>query len=233
MKTKFSVLTIAAVATGTLIFTGCNTEDLSTPTIVLEGDSPYTIVLGGTWDEPGFSATDDEDGDISALVTVDSSDINLNEIGEYEVTYTVTDEAGNTGVETRIVRVVVGKANYLGVYQVHEICDMDEDGILGEPGVEYEINDYTVEILSGTDADELVFTNFGAYGTEVVVSVYFSGDLDEVLTVDNFNVEGSEIYFDADGIVTTAEIGALEFDLDYSASEGAVVVPCEATFVKL
>ena len=87
--------------------------------------------------------------------------------------------------------------------------------------------------MSGSDADELIFTNFGAYGTEVVVSVYFSGDLDDVLTVNNFNVEGSEVYFDADGIVTTAEIGTLEFDLDYTASEGAVVVPCEASFVKL
>lgn len=233
MMTKISVLTIAMVATGTLIFTGCNTEDLSTPTIVLEGDSPYEIVLGDTWDEPGYSATDDEDGDISANVTVDSSDINLNEIGEYEVTYTVTDDAGNTGVKTRLVRVVVGEANYLGLYQVHEICDMDGDGILGEDDVDFEINDYTVEISSGLGSDELLFSNFGAYGTEVVVPVIFSGDLDEILSVDDFNLPGSEIFFDGDGVITTAEIGSIEFDLDYTTSEGVVDIPCEATFVKL
>ena len=134
--TKFSVLTIVVVAIGTTIFTGCNTEDLTTPTIVLEGDSPYYIVLGETWEEPGYTATVNEDGDITANVKVDSSAINLNEIGEYEVSYTVTDEAGNTGVETRIVRVVVGSANYLGSYQVNEICDIDGDGVLGEADVE-------------------------------------------------------------------------------------------------
>ena len=82
MMTKFSVLTIVVVAIGTTIFTGCNTEDLTTPTIVLEGDSPYYIVLGETWEEPGYTATDNEDGDITANVKVDSSAINLNEIGE-------------------------------------------------------------------------------------------------------------------------------------------------------
>ena len=233
MMTKFSVLTIVVVAIGTTIFTGCNTEDLTTPTIVLEGDSPYYIVLGETWEEPGYTATDNEDGDITANVKVDSSAINLNEIGEYEVSYTVTDEAGNTGVETRIVRVVVGSANYLGSYQVNEICDIDGDGVLGEADVEFEINDYIVEVTAGIEVNELLFFNFGNINEDVNVPVFFSGDLDDLLIVDNFNVEGSEIYIDADGVITTAVIGTIEFELDYTVTEGAGEVPCEATFVKL
>ena len=233
MMTKFSVLTIVVVAIGTAIFTGCNTEDLTTPTIVLEGDSPYYIVLGETWEEPGYTATDNEDGDITANVKVDSSAINLNEIGEYEVSYTVTDEAGNTGVETRIVRVVVGSANYLGSYQVNEICDIDGDGVLGEADVEFEINDYIVEVTAGIEVNELLFFNFGNINEDVNVPVFFSGDLDDLLIVDNFNVEGSEIYIDVDGVITTAVIGTIEFELDYTVTEGAAEVPCEATFVKL
>jgi hypothetical protein len=46
-------------------------------------------------------------------------------------------------------------------------------------------------------------------------------------------VEGSEIYIDADGVITTAVIGTIEFELDYTVTEGAAEVPCEATFVKL
>lgn len=233
MKTKISMLSIAVIAASTMIFTGCGTEDLSTPTIVLEGDSPMTVVLGGTYTDPGFSATDDEDGDISANVVVDDSEVNTDEIGEYEVSYTVTDEAGNTGTETRIVRVVVGKSNYLGTYQVHEVCDMDGDGIKGEAGVPYEINDYTVTVTAAAGANTLLFENFGAYGDIVVVPVDFLGDLDELLEVDDYNLPGTTIYFNADGEITTATTSAIEFTLDYTAEDTGVIIPCDATFEKL
>ena len=231
MKTRISMLSIAVIAAGTMIFTGCGTEDLSTPTIVLDGDSPMTLNLGDTWTDPGFTATDDEDGDISANVIVDDSEVNTDEIGEYEVTYTVTDEAGNTGTETRIVRVAVGKTNYLGTYQVSEVCDMDGDGIKGEVDVPFEINDYTVTISSAAGANTLLFDNFGAY--EVVVPVDFLGDLDELLTVDDYNLPGTTVYFNADGEITTGTTSAIEFTLDYTAEDGGVIIPCEATFEKL
>jgi len=233
MKTKISMFTLAVVATGTMIFTGCGTDDLSTPTIVLDGDDPLLIALGGTYTEPGFTATDDEDGNISANVTTDESDINTDNIGEYEVTYTVTDEAGNVGTTTRVVRVVMDKPAYTGTYQVSEICDMDGDGILGEVGVPFEINDYTVTVTSGGDADELLFENFGAYGGTVVVPVYFLGDLNELLEVDTYNLPGSTIYFNADGEITVGTTSDIKFNLDYTTQDGAVIIPCEAQFEKL
>lgn len=233
MKTKISVLSLALIAAGGMFITSCGTEDLSTPVIVLDGDDPFIVELGDTYTDPGFTATDDEDGDISANVTVDDSDVDTEEIGEYSVEYTVTDEAGNVGTATRTVRVVMGKADYLGTYQVHEICDMDGDGVLGEPGVAYEINDYTVTVTSGGDANELLFANFGAYGTGVIVPVYFVGDLNDDLTVDDYMLPGTSIYFNADGVITTGTTAAIEFDLDYTAEDGAVTVPCEATFEKL
>jgi hypothetical protein len=38
MKTKISILTLAVITSTALMFTGCGTDDLSTPTIVLDGD---------------------------------------------------------------------------------------------------------------------------------------------------------------------------------------------------
>lgn len=233
MKTKISILTITLVASTALMFTGCGTDDLSTPTIVLDGDDPMEIILGDTWTDPGFTATDDEDGDISANVVVDDTDVDTDEIGEYEVSYTVSDDAGNVGTTTRVVRVVMGKSTYLGIYSVHEICDMDGDGIYGEADVDYEINDYTVTISAGGDPDELLFENFGAYGTGVVVPVFFQGTLNDELVVDDYNLPGSTIYFNADGQVTTGIVGTIEFDLDYTAEDGVDIVPCQATFEKL
>ncbi len=232
MKTKISILTLAVITTTTLMFTGCGVDDLSTPTIVLEGDDPLVVELGGTYTDPGFTATDDEDGDISANVVVDETDVNTDRIDEYEVSYSVTDDAGNVGTTTRIVRVVMNKAAYVGTYNVYEECDIDGDGIFGEPTVEFEINYYVVTITSGGDSDELIFENFGAYGVEVVVPVFFDGDLNEELIVVNYNLPGTGIYFDANGLVTTGEVGNIEFDLDYNAQDGAVIVPCNAEFVK-
>ncbi len=233
MKTKISILSLAVIAAGGLFLSGCAGDDLSTPTIVLEGDDPMIIELGGTWEDPGYTATDDEDGDITADVTFDDSEVNTDEIGEYEVSYTVSDKAGNVGTKIRTVRVVMSKDAYMGTYQVHEVCDMDGNGIFGEVDVPYEINDYTVTVSSGGDADELLFENFGAYGATVIVPVYFQGDLNDELVVDHYLLPGSAIYFDADGTVTTGTVSAVEFDLDYSAQEGADIVPCQATFEKL
>ncbi len=233
MKTKISILTIAIIATTAVIFTGCGADDLSTPTIVLDGDDPMVISLGGTYTESGFTATDDVDGDISANVVTDESDINTDVIGEYEVSYTVADKAGNIGTTTRTVRVVMDKPNYTGLYSVHEVCDIDGDGIFGEVGVPYEINDYTVTVSAGGDVDKLLFENFGAYGTIVVVPVIFSGNLNDDLTVDNYNLPGSTIYFDATGNITTGTTSDIEFDLNYSAKDGADIVPCDAHYIKL
>ena len=231
MKTKISVLSLALIAMGGMFLTSCGGEDLSTPVIVLEGDDPFIVELGDTYTDPGFTATDDEDGDVSANVTVDDSDVDTEEIGEYTVEYSVTDEAGNVGTATRTVRVVMGKSDYLGVCQVHEICDMDGDGVLGEADVDFEINDYTVTVTSGGDENELLFDNFGAY--EVIVPVYFDGDLNELLLVDDYMVPGTTTYFNADGEITSGTTSAIEFDLNYTAQDGADIVPCEATFEKL
>lgn len=231
MKTKISVLSLALIAAGGMFITSCGTEDLSTPVIVLDGDDPFIVELGDTYTDPGFTATDDEDGDVTANVTVDDSDVDTEEIGEYSVEYSVTDEAGNVGTATRTVRVVMGKADYLGTYQVEEVCDMDGDGVLGEPGVPFEINNYTVTITSGGDANELLFDNFGAY--EVIVPVFFDGDLNELLSVDDYMVPGTSVYFNADGEITMGTTSDIMFNLDYTAQDGAVTIPCEATFEKM
>ena len=225
MKTKISILTLAVITSTALMFTGC--------AIFPQNAKSFNIRIGMNLRFGSDPYTDDEDGDISANVVVDETDVNTDEIGEYEVSYSVTDDAGNVGTTTRIVRVVMTKAAYTGIYNVHEICDMDEDGIYGEADVEFEINDYVVTISAGGDPDELIFENFGAYGVEVVVPVFFLGDLNDELLVDDYNLPGTTIYFDADGLVTRGEVGNIEFDLDYTAKDGPVIVPCQAEFVKI
>lgn len=67
-------------------------------TIVVAAES------GGTWSDPGFFAWDNVDGVVSSSVVVDGT-VNLEVLGTYEITYTVTDGGGNTVNCTRLVSV--------------------------------------------------------------------------------------------------------------------------------
>ncbi len=83
------------------------------PVITLSGSDSVTLLIpqdggGARWMEPGFSAGDSIDGDISAGVIVDSSGLvaNLSNPGTYKVTYAVTNSSGGSAQKTRIVTVV-------------------------------------------------------------------------------------------------------------------------------
>ena len=53
----------------------------------------------------GVTANDDVDGNITSDISVDTSLVNLTTAGEYTITYTVSDAAGNTTSETATITV--------------------------------------------------------------------------------------------------------------------------------
>jgi hypothetical protein len=75
------------------------------PTITLTGDNPFTLEKGTPYVEPGYSASDPEDGDLTASVIVTGT-IDENTLGAQTLTYSVTDSAGATTTVTRTVNVV-------------------------------------------------------------------------------------------------------------------------------
>lgn len=79
--------------------------DITPPVITLLGGSNITVHKGDTFVEPGYRAVDDVDGDITNKVVVRGS-VDTNVIGVYTLTYTVSDDAGNAVIATRIVNVI-------------------------------------------------------------------------------------------------------------------------------
>lgn len=81
--------------------------DREAPTIVLDGPLTYTLYQGlpFAFEEPGYTATDNRDGDVTASVQM-SQAIDVYKGGYYEIVYTVTDSAGNVGQATRGVSVM-------------------------------------------------------------------------------------------------------------------------------
>lgn len=78
--------------------------DVVAPEIVLKGESSITLQAGDSYTEPGFTATDDVDGDITDRVEV-SGTVDPKRAGTYTVIYTVKDSFGNTAEAKRTVTV--------------------------------------------------------------------------------------------------------------------------------
>ncbi|MCP4925645.1 MAG: DUF5011 domain-containing protein, partial [Gammaproteobacteria bacterium] len=79
-------------------------SDQSAPTISLTGGA-VTLSVGEAYVEPGVSASDNVDGNLTASIVV-GGNLNVNAVGTYTVTYNVSDAAGNPAIEqTRSVSV--------------------------------------------------------------------------------------------------------------------------------
>lgn len=79
--------------------------DAVPPIITLLGEPEFEIPAGSDYDDPGFKAMDNIDGDISESVVAKST-VDSRIVGLYKVVYTVTDKAGNAADPvSRTVRV--------------------------------------------------------------------------------------------------------------------------------
>lgn len=76
-----------------------NVIDDTKPTIILTGSNPLQLIVGDLYNEPGFTATDNVDGDITGKVQVNTDEVNTNVPGSYNVYYDVTDKAGNRAIQ--------------------------------------------------------------------------------------------------------------------------------------
>ncbi len=78
--------------------------DTQAPIITLLGTNPQTITVGNPYLEQGSTVSDNLD--VGLVASVDSSSLNINTVGTYSVTYSVTDSSGNTATTTRTINVV-------------------------------------------------------------------------------------------------------------------------------
>lgn len=85
-------------------------EDNEKPVIELKGKEKIILAIGNTYIEEGIVATDNIDGDISNKV-ITKGNVDINKVGNYEITYEVQDEKGNKVETKRTVKVVNSLGN--------------------------------------------------------------------------------------------------------------------------
>ena len=77
-------------------------QDTLAPEITLKGDAEVTINAGTAYTDPGATAVDNNDGDLTDKMTVEGS-VDIYRAGTYTITYTATDSFGNTATKERTV----------------------------------------------------------------------------------------------------------------------------------
>ena len=78
--------------------------DMDRPVLTLNGPKSISLQTGTAWQDPGYFATDDLDGDLSAVVDVNGT-VNVATPGAYYISYKATDSAGNYATAQRLVTV--------------------------------------------------------------------------------------------------------------------------------
>ncbi|MCK5862965.1 MAG: DUF5011 domain-containing protein, partial [Candidatus Hydrogenedentes bacterium] len=110
--------------------------DRTAPVITLAGEEAPTINCGIPFSDPGATAADLCDGDLSADIVVGGDLLDVTIIGTYVLTYNVSDSTGNAAaLKTRIVTVIdsiVPTITLLGSDEITLECGIDS---YNDPGV--------------------------------------------------------------------------------------------------
>lgn len=85
-------------------------NDDQKPSIILNGDSTIYLGVNSKYEEQGYVAIDNCDGDITKKVVVNGN-VDTKKAGEYELIYTIEDEYGNKNEVKRMIK-VFPKNNY-------------------------------------------------------------------------------------------------------------------------
>lgn len=79
-------------------------RDKKAPEIALNGDAEMTVEAGSEFSDPGYTATDNYDGDLTDKVSV-TGDVDTSKPGDYEIKYSVADSSKNESKVKRTVHV--------------------------------------------------------------------------------------------------------------------------------
>ena len=176
------------------------------PVITLNGDSVVELYLNSYYDDPGATAFDTEDGDLSNSIVVTGT-YDSSTVGSYVLAYSVTDSDGNQSVEIRTINVVDNSVMSFDVISTHSFSNQGAIGVgdtviiyvtvknTGNTNLSVHHGDY---VLNDFNGNPLSLTSQGWHG-------------------DNYNISvGSSLTLESTYVLnqTTLDSGGLEFSIN-------------------
>lgn len=104
--------------------------DNSPPAITLLGDDPLDIALNTSYTDPGATASDNLDCNVTANIVVGGDVVDISTQGTYVVTYNVTDAAGNAAPQqSRTVNVLAAVDQSPTITPINDVAVNEGDNI--------------------------------------------------------------------------------------------------------
>ncbi|MFN0189595.1 MAG: immunoglobulin-like domain-containing protein [Bacteroidia bacterium] len=199
---------------GTSIPTSSATDSIP-PVITLIGSNPMQLEMLQFYIEPGVIANDNEDGDISSSVNVDTSLIDNRLPGTYDVFYTVSDAAGNPADALRDVVVYATNNALAKTYNV-------VDSVFTISGVFIQVFSYS-QTLTASGSNVNIYSLFGDYpGLSSNVTSTVDGNGNITLPSQTKSVgSGDSHTFSGTGQVTSNGFLLVYTDVNNTASASA------------
>lgn len=163
---KITTILLATAFAGFTI-TSCKKDDVTSPTITLNGSDVITLDLHQPYTEQGATANDNKDGNLTGNITSNGSP-DVNNAGVYTITYSVYDKAGNSADATRKVIVRHTGATIAASYAVKDSC--------GNSSTSY------VDVVTNKSTLQLSVTKFANYANGTVL-FDVSGETNSTITV--------------------------------------------------
>jgi hypothetical protein len=201
-----------------LFLNSCFKEDNITPVITLKGDNTFTVIIGNEYIDPGFTAKDNKDGDITYLVKVtDYPNTDLS--GVYYTKYNVSDASGNHAKE--IIRTVFVSHNNISlsnIYSANGSCDFS-----------YVNNEnYFISVEKDeSDSKTLYFKGFNNLSQENRIKAVIINNTGEILNIPSQTIQ--DTVYSGNGRVNNT---GTEIMIDIIRESNAYKDSCNTTLVR-
>ena len=183
----------------------------SLPVISLIGSSTIDVQVGEIFTDPGATAYDDEDGDISSFIFI-TGGVNTSVVGTNTITYSVSDFDGNTISIKRTVNVRAASNSTALIYFENQTCKCP-NAKAGDSSV---INGITYTVVDdATIRDQLANNNFNLC-TTLVTNMEGQFPENNFFRNNSFNYDIG--FWDTSNVTTMFGmfLGSTEFDQDIS-----------------
>lgn len=117
-------------------------RDQTAPQITINGTNPINHEVKTPYTDLGAFASDNHDSVVSVDV---NSTVNINKIGEYQVTYTATDSSGNASQVYRTVKIVDQTAPEIVISETNATVTIGQNAIISN------LKDFMMNGVSVTD----------------------------------------------------------------------------------
>ena len=152
--------------------------DTTAPMITLLGDATMNLIVGDPFIDPGATATDDTDGNITADIIVSGDVVDTGTAGSYTIRYNVSDQAGNAAIEvTREIVVNAVTASVGGTITLPGAANgASYEILLSEDGYGFVVED-SVQATAGAETaiDYALSAAPGNYYLRCIVDIDSSG----------------------------------------------------------